>query len=142
MNFMPSHPDLMWLYYGVFGSADIALLVLTMWSAMLLHRSADRTGRWALRSLMVGFAFLFVSGWWACGIGGPPGNLLSADEGAHNLAAATASAALAMAFSVPGWAGVAVGLYALFRRSEVGKSAHNIPSGVQRKSEDRHASSA
>jgi len=52
---------------------------------------------------MIGYMFLFIASWSACGIGGPPGNMLSADATVHNQFAALGAASMAMFFSVPGW---------------------------------------
>jgi len=52
----------------------------------------------------VGYMFLFFAEWFACGIGGPPGNLLSTDIAKHNLFGAVGAASLAMFFGT--WLGM------------------------------------
>ena len=52
---------------------------------------------------IVGYLFLFFAAWFACGIGGPPGNMLSSDPVRHNQFAAIGAALLSMFFSMPGW---------------------------------------
>jgi D-serine dehydratase len=54
--------------------------------------------------------FLFVAAYFACGIGGPPGSLLSHDQATHDLEATYDSAMLSLFFSVPGWACMLVGM--------------------------------
>ena len=71
--------------------------------------------RWAAKWNMVGLMFLFVAAYFACGIGGPPGSLLSHDQLTHDLEAAYDSALLAIFFSVPGWACVLVGTLKMLR---------------------------
>ena len=71
---------------------------------------------------MIGYTFLFFAAWFACGIAGPPGNLLSPDPAARSDFLATFEAILAMFFSAPGWACVLVGQRRMLRgiRSEAG----------------------
>ena len=59
--------------------------------------------------------FLFIAAYSACGIGGPPGSLLSPEQSTHDLEAAYDSALLAIFFSVPGWAFVLVGMTKLLQ---------------------------
>jgi hypothetical protein len=59
--------------------------------------------------------FLFVAAYFACGIGGPPGSLLSSDQLTHDIEAAYDSALLGIFFSVPGWGCVLVGIRKLLR---------------------------
>lgn len=110
MNFPTSHPVWMWLYFGLFGSGGLLLFGLIAWSWMKLH--AQVSGRWrsATRWGMFGCMFLFFAAWFACGIGGPPGNMLSANPSVHNSSAAVGAAALSMFFTVPGWGCLLVGL--------------------------------
>jgi hypothetical protein len=58
---------------------------------------------------------LFVAAYFACGIGGPPGSLLSHDQVTHDLEAAYDSALLAIFFLVPGWTCVLVGTLRILR---------------------------
>jgi len=71
---------------------------------------------------MIGYMFLFFSAWFACGIGGSPGNLLSTNPGTHYLTGAIYAATLAMFFSVPGWLCVLIGLRKMLKsvQSETG----------------------
>ncbi len=103
MNFPTTHPIWMWLYFGLFGSAGVLLFSLLAWNWMKLHARISGWMRSAARWAMIGSVFLFFAGWFACGIGGPPGNLLSVVGSTHNPGAAIGAAALSMFFSVPGW---------------------------------------
>ena len=109
MNFPVTHPIWMWLYFGTFGTLATVLFALVVWTWLKYHALARGHLRSATKWSMVGFMFLFFGAWFACGIGGPPGNMLSSDPTAHNLLAATGAAMLSMFFSVPGWACVLVG---------------------------------
>ena len=103
MNFPASHPLWMWLYFGSFGSTGLILVTLIIWNWMRLLRFSEGYQRAAAKWSMMGYMFLFFSAWFACGIGGSPGNLLSANPDSHFLTGATYAAVLAMFFSVPGW---------------------------------------
>ena len=103
MNFPGTHPVWMWLYFGVFGTAGMVMFVLAMWNLAKLRKNADQSLRKAIRHNMIGYMFLFMASWFACGVGGPPGNMLSGDPAAHNQLAALGAAGMAMFFSVPGW---------------------------------------
>jgi hypothetical protein len=100
----------MWLYFGLFGSAGVLLFSLVAWNWMKLHARLSGRMRSAARWSMIGCVSLFFAGWFACGIGGPPGNLLSAQASTHSPGAALGAAALSMFFSVPGWGCLMVGL--------------------------------
>ena len=102
MNFPSSHPSWMWLYFGMFGTAGIVMFILAMWSVAKLRKNSNQGLGKAIRLNMIGYMFLFISSWSACGIGGPPGNLLSVDSAVHNNLAALGAATMAMFFSVPG----------------------------------------
>lgn len=102
MNFPLSHPVWMWLYFGAFGTLGIILFILVLWSWMKYHAAVKGNLRSAARWTATGYMFLFFAQWFACGIGGPPGNMLSPDMA--NYGAAVGAASLAMFFSVPGWA--------------------------------------
>jgi hypothetical protein len=109
MDFPLSHPIWMWLYFGAFGSLGIVLFILTLWSWMKYHAAVKGILRSAARWNAIGYMFLFFAEWFACGIGGPPGNMLSSDLAMHNYFGAVGAASLAMFFSVPGWACILVG---------------------------------
>ncbi len=100
----------MWLYFGLFGSADAILFTLIAWTWTKLYAHPSRGMRTAARWGIVGLMFLFFAAWFACGIGGPPGNMLSADASVHNPSAALGAAALSMFFTLPGWGSLLVGL--------------------------------
>jgi hypothetical protein len=99
-----THPLWMWIYFGAFGSIGAILFTLIIWQLMKLHALAKGYLRSAARWSMIGYAFLFSAAWFACGIGGTPGNLLSPDPATHNPAVATSVAALSIFLAVPGWA--------------------------------------
>jgi D-serine dehydratase len=77
---------------------------------MKFLRLAEGSQRSAAKWNMVGLMFLFVAAYFACGIGGPPGGLLSQDQTTHDLSSAYDSAMLSIFFSVPGWTCVLVGI--------------------------------
>lgn len=103
MNFPTSHPLWMWFYFGAFGTADLVLFALVIWNWMKFNALADGHLRSAARWNVFGYAFLFVAGWFACGIGGPLGNMLSPDQATWWQVAAVQAATLSMFFTVPGW---------------------------------------
>ncbi|MCK4429782.1 MAG: hypothetical protein KAW19_00620 [Candidatus Aminicenantes bacterium] len=115
MNFPASHPLWMWLYFGVFGSAGVILFALIVWNWMKLLKLAEGYLRSASKWSMIGYMFLFFAAWFACGIGGSPGNLLSTNPDTHYLTGAIYAAVLAMFFSVPGWLCVLIGQRKLLR---------------------------
>jgi hypothetical protein len=104
MDFLITHPVYMLAYFGTFGTIATILFVLLAKSWLAYHAMADQRRRSALRWSMVGYICLFTGAWFGCGIGGPPGNLLSADLATQNQTAALGAAILSMFFSVPGWA--------------------------------------
>ena len=104
-----SFPTWVWLYFGTFGTVGALLYTLVVWYWMKVQSLAVGWLRSAAKWNMVGLMFLFVAAYFACGIGGPPGSLLSHDQLTHDLEAAYDSALLAIFFSVPGWACVLVG---------------------------------
>jgi bacteriorhodopsin len=108
-DYTVTHSLWMWLYFGVFGSAGVILFTLIVWHSMKVHALVKGHQRSAARWSMVGYMFLFFAAWFACGIGGPPGNMLSPDPAAQNAFLAIFEATLSMFFSVPGWACVLVG---------------------------------
>lgn len=115
MDFLITHPILVYAYFGTFGTVGTILFVLVARSWMEYHAMADHRQRSALRWSMVGYMFLFFASWFACGIGGPPGNLLRSDSAAHNLSAGLGAGILSMFFSLPGWACVLVSQRKLLR---------------------------
>lgn len=121
MNFPVSHPIWMWLYFGTFGTLGVILFSLVVWQGMKVHTLVKGHMRSAARWSMVGYMFLFLGLWFACGIGGPPGNMLSSDPTTHNLSAATGAATLSMFFSVPGWASVLMSLRRMMRGAQSGQ---------------------
>ncbi len=109
LNYTVTHPLWMWLYFGTFGSAGAILFTLIVWHSMKVHALVKEYLRSAARWSLVGYMFLFIAAWFACGIGGPPGNMLCPDPAAQNVFLAIGLATLSMFFSVPGWACVLVG---------------------------------
>ena len=118
MEFPLTHPIWMWLYFGAFGTLGIILFILTLWNWMKYHAAVKGNLRSAARWNVMGYMFLFIAEWFACGIGGPPGNMLSSDLGTHSFPGALGAAALAMFFSVPGWACLLVGQWKLLREAQ------------------------
>jgi hypothetical protein len=104
-----SFPNWVWLYFGTFGTIGAVLYTLVVWYWMKVHSKATGWLRSAAKWNMLGLMFLFVAAYFACGIGGPPGSMLSSDQLTHDIEAAYDSALLAIFFSVPGWACVLVG---------------------------------
>lgn len=103
MNFPPYFAPWMWAYFAFFGTLAIVFLALTFWTWMKSTRLTKGTLKRALVWNMAGFVALFSGGWFACGIGGPPGNLLSTDPSMQNPTLAGAAAMAGMFFSVVGW---------------------------------------
>lgn len=110
MSFPDSHPDWMWLYFGAFGTTGVVLFIMVMWSWLRYHAIVDGSARSAARWNAVGYLLLFFAQWAICGVGGPPGNLLSSDAATHDLHRAIQASVLGIIFSVPGWACLLVGL--------------------------------
>jgi len=108
-------PIWMLVYFGFFGSAGSVLFTLVLWYWMKFHSLSQGYLRTAAKWSAFGYAFLFIGAWFACGIGGPPGNMLSSDTVAQNLPSAIRAAALSIFFSVPGWACVLVGMIKMTR---------------------------
>jgi hypothetical protein len=109
MNFPLSHPVWMWLYFGSFGTLGIILFTLVIWSWMKYHATVRENLRSVARWTAIGYMFLFFAEWFACGMGGSPGNLLSSDLTKHSFHWAAGLAIAAMFFSVLGWACLFVG---------------------------------
>jgi len=110
-----SFPNWVWLYFGTFGTIGALLYTLVVWYWMKVHSEAAGWLRSAAKWNMLGLMFLFVAAYFACGIGGPPGSLLSSDQLTHDIEAAYDSALLGILLSVPGWACVLVGFRKLFQ---------------------------
>jgi len=104
MNFPLSHPVWMWLYFGAFGTAGAVLFTLVVWYAMKARNAVSGYLRKSAAWSMVGYLFLFLSAYAACGIGGPPGNLLSSTPGLADDTFALIASMMAIGYSVPGWA--------------------------------------
>lgn len=109
MNLPPHFPGWMYLYFATFGSIALILLALVFWTWMKINRLAQGYLRTGLKWNAVGYVFLFTASWFACGIGGGPGNLLSLDASMHNPFLASMSAVSGMFASVAGWVCLLVG---------------------------------
>lgn len=111
-------PVWMWLYFGGFATAGLVLFALIGWNWMKLHARLSGEWRLATRWLMAGFVFIFFAAWFACGIGGSPGALLSPDEAVQSQELGMYSAILSMFFSVPGWGCVLVGVRRMLKAAQ------------------------
>src|SRR3972149_2482674 len=96
-------PAWMWMYFALLGSLAILFVALTFWAWLKTTRLTSGSLKRALRWQVGGYATLFAAVWFACGIGGPPGNLLSTEDSLRNIEAATGAALAGMFFSVVGW---------------------------------------
>jgi hypothetical protein len=105
-----SFPDWVWLFFGSFGTVGAVLFTVVVWYWLRVHASAQGWLRSAAKWNMLGLMFLFMGAYFACGIGGPPGSLLSKDPSIHDLGSAYDSAILSIVLSVPGWACVLMGV--------------------------------
>ena len=103
MNFPTTHPNWMWLYFGGFAILGMILFIMVIWTWMKLYKITDEQMRSVLKWQIFGYMFLFFGQWFACGIGAPPGNLMSPDISAHNLDRATLTASFSIFFAAPGW---------------------------------------
>ncbi|MFX0200313.1 MAG: hypothetical protein ACFFCW_29695 [Candidatus Hodarchaeota archaeon] len=101
-----SFPDWVWIYFGFFGTVGAVFFTLVVWYWMKIQDNTVGSLRAAARWNMIGLLFLFLAAWFACGIGGPPGNLLSHDTSIHQLDSAYDSAILSIFLSGPGWISV------------------------------------
>lgn len=106
MNF----PPYMWIYFAEFGTLAIVFLALTFWTWIKTTRLTKGPLKRALLWNMAGYVALFTALWFACGIGGPPGNLLSTDPSLQNPTVAGGAAMAGMFFSVVGWILLWVGM--------------------------------
>ena len=110
MNFPSSYPVWILLYFGASGSISAVLFSLIAWSWFKSRLFARGQLRSVITWNMFGYMFLFIGAYFACGIGGTPGdNLLSPDVTIHNIQKGTTSAVLSMFFSAPGWACIFIG---------------------------------
>jgi hypothetical protein len=109
MNLPPHFPVWMYLYFATFGSVALILLALVFWTWMKVNRLTEGFLRTTLKWNSVGYVFLFIASWFACGIGAGPGNLLSLDVSMHNTFLASMSAVSGMFASVAGWVCLLVG---------------------------------
>lgn len=129
MDFPTSHPLWMWLYFGAFGTADLILFALVMWSWTRFNALADGRQRSAARWNVIGYLCLFASGWFACGIGGPLGNMLSANPTVTYLDAAITASTLSMFFTIPGWVCLLVGQRKMIEALAAGQGSPETPAG-------------
>lgn len=104
-----SFPTWMWLFFGAFGTAGAVLFTFVAWYFLKAYTLAQGSMRSAFKWNIVGLLFLFLGAWFACGVAGPPGNMLSRDPVMHDLSLATTLAALSIFLSIPGWACVLLG---------------------------------
>lgn len=118
MNFPETHPLWMWLYFGSLGTIAAILFTLIVWNWMKFQRTSEGAIRTAAAWNMAGLTCLFIAEWFACGIGGNPGRLLSGDPSIHYLFGGTLAAILAMFFSVPGWIFILIGQTKMLRNSK------------------------
>jgi hypothetical protein len=116
MSLSPHFPEWMYLYFAVFGSTALILVTLVFWTWMKVNHAASGRLRAALKWNAVGYFFLFIASWFACGIGAGPGNLLSLDASMHNPFLASMSAVSGMFASVAGWVCLLVGQQKLLER--------------------------
>ena len=110
MNYPATHPVWMWLYFGGLSSVGLIVYVAIAWRLTTVYAAAEGRVRSAARWAMFGSAFMFLALWFACGIGGPPGNMLSSDVATHSLEFATNAALGSAFFSVPAWGCLLVAL--------------------------------
>jgi hypothetical protein len=108
------------LYYGVFGLASTVFFALTIWAWYKNRSSMSAQLRSAVGWSVLGYFFLFVAAYMACGIGAPPGGrLLSNVVASRNFEWAAVAAVLSKFFSLPGWACVFIGTRKLIKWNQV-----------------------
>ncbi|MCL5771297.1 MAG: hypothetical protein M1479_03370 [Actinobacteria bacterium] len=114
MNLPATHPIWLWIYFGIMGTVSLILLALILWTRLVIisKKGKDSAGR----MITLGIVLLFCSGWMACGIAGPPGNLLSKDISSHNQIAATWASIASMAFAVIGWICILIGYKLILKK--------------------------
>lgn len=106
------------LYYGAFGVLSAVFFVLTLWTWFTRRSSITGPLRSAVGWSILGYLFLFIAAYMACGIGAPPGgSLLSSDVAFRNFEWATTAAMLSKFFSFPGWVCVFVGMRKLMKHA-------------------------
>lgn len=106
------------VYFGTLGSASAAFFVSTAWAWFKSRSSITGLLRSAIGWSMLGYLFLFIAAYMACGIGGRPGgSLLSTDVAARNTDWGTTAALLSKFFSLPGWVCVFVGMRKLLKHA-------------------------
>ena len=110
MSYPTTHPAWMWLYFGGLASVGLALFTVIMWDLTTLSSRVSGRMKSAVRRAMFGAVFLLFALWFPCGIGGPPGNLLSTDPSVHSQEFAMNAALGGMFFSVPALACLLVAL--------------------------------
>ena len=104
------------LYYGAFGSISAVFFVLTVWTWFKNRSLITGPLRSAAGWSILGYVFLFIAAYMACGIGATPGGrLLSADVASRNFDWAAIAAMLSKFFSLPGWVCVFVGMRKLMK---------------------------
>ena len=122
MNLPTYFPTWMVLYFGTAGSIGLSLVALVFWTWMKTTRLSDGHVRSSLRWNIVGYVFLFSANWFACGIGGGPGNMLSSDPSMYQPMLATYAAVLAMLCSLPGWGCILIGQRVMLKGLEQGST--------------------
>lgn len=122
MNFPQTHSTGTWLYFGIFAIIGMVFFILTIWSWMKVLKMSAGPQRNALIWSGLGYMFLFFGQWFACGIGAPPGNLMSPDPSVHNLERATLTASLSIFFAVPGWLCIFVSHWKIIKQNEIKKN--------------------
>ncbi len=103
MGYPSTHPAWMWLYFGGLSSVGLVIYCLASWRLTKLYAASTGDLRSAVRYALFGATFMFLALWFACGIGGPPGNMLSADASTHSFEFALNAAVGSTFFSVPAW---------------------------------------
>ena len=114
-NFPSTHPNWMWMYFGFFSIIGMVLFILVIWNWMNYYKLTDKAERSIAKWQIFGYMFLFFGQWFACGIGAPPGNLMSSDITTHNLERATLTASLSIFFAVPGWLCILIAQNKMFK---------------------------
>jgi hypothetical protein len=119
VNFPATHPVWMWLYFGGLASVGLILFVVISWKLTKVYADSRGSIRSAARWAILGTMFMFLALWFACGIGGPPGNMLSPDLRTHSAEFALNAAVGSTLFSVPAWACLLMALVTASRARSV-----------------------